>query len=72
LSIIYLTIFSFLAALEFAITKCVNGADISTVCGETDAFIVEELEKREEKPTSLLEEKSNESPAHTNGAGVVQ
>jgi len=33
------------AALEFAITKCVNGADISTVCGETDAFIVEELAK---------------------------
>jgi len=33
------------AALEFAITKCVNGADISTVCGEVDAFIVDELAK---------------------------
>ena len=45
MSIIYLTIFSFSAALEFAITKCVNGADISTVCGEVDAFIVDELAK---------------------------
>lgn len=35
----------FLAALELAITKCVDGADISTVCGETDAFILEELTK---------------------------
>ena len=45
MSIIHLTIFSFSAALEFAITKCVNGADISTVCGEVDAFIVDELAK---------------------------
>lgn len=33
------------AALELAITKCVDGADISAVCSEVDAFIGEELLK---------------------------
>jgi len=33
------------AALELAISKCVDGADISTVCGLCDTFIEEELLK---------------------------
>lgn len=39
-----LTIF-ILAALEKAIGLCVDGADISTVCGTVDEFIGEELQK---------------------------
>jgi len=33
------------AALEKAISLCVDGADISTVCGTVDDFILEELQK---------------------------
>ena len=40
----YLTIF-ILAALEKAIALCVEGADISTICGTVDDFIGEELLK---------------------------
>ena len=35
----------FLAALEKAIALCVEGADVSTVCGQVDDFIEEELKK---------------------------
>ena len=35
----------FLEALTLAIEKCVEGADIYTVCQEVDAFIEEELTK---------------------------
>jgi len=31
------------AALEKAIGLCVEGADVSTVCGQVDEFIEEEL-----------------------------
>jgi len=33
------------AALEKAVSLCVEGADISTVCGTIDSFIEEELKK---------------------------
>ena len=36
---------SFLAALALAISKAIAGADVSTVCGEVDTFIEEELQK---------------------------
>ena len=36
---------NFIAALEKAIGLCVEGADISTVCGEIDSYIEEELTK---------------------------
>jgi curved DNA binding protein len=44
----YLSRFNFyllIAALELAIKKCVSGADISTICGEIDNYIQEELLK---------------------------
>jgi hypothetical protein len=31
------------AALEKAISLCVDGADVSTICGQIDDFILEEL-----------------------------
>jgi curved DNA binding protein len=37
--------FFFIAALEKAISLCVEGADVSTVCGEVDTFIEAELLK---------------------------
>jgi methionine aminopeptidase len=40
-----ITCFLSLAALEKAISLCVDGADISTVCGAVDDFILEELAK---------------------------
>jgi len=44
LSSIFLTLY-LLAALEKAISLCVDGADISTICGTVDNFITEELQK---------------------------
>ena len=41
----YLTLFPFIAALEKAIGLCVDGAHVSTICGEIDTYIVEELLK---------------------------
>ena len=41
----YLNSFCILAALELAISQCVEGADISTICGKCDTFIEEELLK---------------------------
>ena len=35
----------FIAALAKAIALCVEGADVSTICGEVDAFIEAELLK---------------------------
>ena len=35
----------FIAALDKAISLCVEGADVSTVCGEVDTFIEAELLK---------------------------
>lgn len=40
-----LTIYLFIAALDKAISLCVEGADVSTVCGEVDTFIEAELLK---------------------------
>ena len=37
--------FRFIAALEKAVSLCVEGADISTICGTIDNFIEEELKK---------------------------
>ena len=37
--------FFFIAALDKAIALCVDGADVSTVCGEVDTFIEAELLK---------------------------
>jgi len=42
----YLTCyFRYIAALEKAVALCVEGADISVVCGTIDTFIEEELKK---------------------------
>lgn len=40
-----LMLYLLLAALEKAITLCVDGADVSTVCGTIDTYIEEELKK---------------------------
>jgi len=42
---ILISFFFFIAALEKAIVLCVEGADVSTVCGEVDTFIEAELLK---------------------------
>lgn len=40
-----ISFFFFIAALDKAISLCVEGADVSTVCGEVDTFIEAELLK---------------------------
>jgi hypothetical protein len=40
-----ISFFFFIAALDKAISLCVDGADVSTVCGEVDTFIEAELLK---------------------------
>jgi methionine aminopeptidase len=42
---ILLTQLIYLAALEKAISLCVDGADVSTICGTIENYIEEELQK---------------------------